>query len=82
VDATARLRAVLGAELAWNAVVYAAPAGAAAWHWHAEVWPRLTVAASVELGAGLWVNIVDPDVAAAELRDPPRESSQPGRRRS
>ena len=33
-----------------------------------EIWPRLAVAASVELGAGIWVNIVDPDVAARELR--------------
>ena len=36
------------------------------WHWHAEVWPRLTIAASAELGAGVWINIVDPDVAAAD----------------
>jgi UDPglucose--hexose-1-phosphate uridylyltransferase len=67
-DAAGRLRAVLGADLAWNCVVYAAPAGNVNWHWHAEVWPRLTVAASAELGAGVWINIVDPDVAADELR--------------
>ncbi len=68
-DATRRLRAVLGAELAWNAVMHAAPLhGDAPYHWHVEIWPRLTVAASIELGAGLWVNIVDPDVAARELR--------------
>ena len=68
-DAARRLRTVLGADLAWNCVVYAAPAGEERWHWHAELWPRLTVAASAELGAGVWINIVDPDVAAAELRD-------------
>ena len=68
-DAARRLRAVLGADLAWNAVLHAPPlAGADPFHWHVEIWPRLTVAASVELGAGIWVNIVDPDVAAAELR--------------
>jgi UDPglucose--hexose-1-phosphate uridylyltransferase len=67
-DAVRRLRAVLGADLAWNCVVYAAPEGAEHWHWHAEVWPRLTIVAAAELGAGLWINIVDPDVAAAELR--------------
>jgi UDPglucose--hexose-1-phosphate uridylyltransferase len=69
-DAARQLRAVLGADLAWNCVVYAAPPGAERWHWHwhAEVWPRLTVAAAAELGAGVWINIVDPDIAAAELR--------------
>jgi UDPglucose--hexose-1-phosphate uridylyltransferase len=67
-DAVRRLRAVVGTDLAWNCVVYAAPAGLDHWHWHAEVWPRLTVPAAAELGAGLWINIVDPDVAATELR--------------
>jgi UDPglucose--hexose-1-phosphate uridylyltransferase len=63
------LRAVLGEGLAWNAVLHAAPLlGDAPFHWHVEIWPRLAVAASVELGAGIWVNIVDPDVAARELR--------------
>jgi UDPglucose--hexose-1-phosphate uridylyltransferase len=68
-DATGRLRAVLGESLAWNAVLHAPPLrGADPYHWHIEIWPRLAVAASVELGAGIWVNIVDPDVAARELR--------------
>jgi UDPglucose--hexose-1-phosphate uridylyltransferase len=67
-DAASRLRAVLGPDLAWNAVVHAPPAGADGWHWHAEVWPRIAVPASVELAAGMWVVIVDPDVAAQELR--------------
>jgi UDPglucose--hexose-1-phosphate uridylyltransferase len=71
-DAARRLRAILGADLAWNCVVYAAPAGSANWHWHAEVWPRLTVVAAAELGAGVWINIVDPDEAAADLRAEPR----------
>lgn len=63
------LRAVLGEELAWNAVLHAAPLrGDEPFHWHVEIWPRLAVPASVELGAGIWVNIVDPDVAARELR--------------
>ena len=66
-DAARRLRVVLGADLAWNCVVYAAPEDAERWHWHAEVWPRLTIPASAELGAGVWINIVDPNVAAEEL---------------
>ena len=68
-DATRRLRSVLGDALAWNAVLHSAPLhGESPYHWHIEIWPRLTVAASIELGAGVWVNIVDPDVAARELR--------------
>ena len=35
------------------------PAGGT-FHWHVELLPRLTVAAAVELGAGIWVNVVDP----------------------
>lgn len=69
VDAVARLRSVTGGEPAWNAVVHEGPAGAD-FHWHVELMPRLTVPASVELGTGVWVNVVDPDAAASELRGP------------
>jgi len=37
-------------------------------HWHLELLPRLTVFASVELGAGHYVNILRPEVAAGALR--------------
>ena len=37
--------------------------------WHVEVVPRLTVLAGVELGAGLYVNTVPPEEAAAQLRE-------------
>ena len=37
--------------------------------WHLEVVPRLTVLAGVELGAGIYVNTVSPEEAAAQLRD-------------
>ncbi len=37
-------------------------------HWHFELLPRLTVMAGLELGAGIYVNSVDPAAAAAELR--------------
>jgi UDPglucose--hexose-1-phosphate uridylyltransferase len=67
-DAVARLRAALGRELDWNAVLKTAPAGVANFHWHVEITPRITVPASVELGAGIWVNVVDPETAAATLR--------------
>ena len=68
-DAVRRLRSLLGTDLAWNTVVHDAPARGAPFHWHAELLPRLTVPASVELGAGIWVNVVDPGRAAAELAE-------------
>ena len=66
-DAVRRLQSVFGEELAWNAVLHDAPAPGASFHWHMEILPRVTIPASVELGAGIWVNVVDPDRAAAEL---------------
>ena len=38
-------------------------------HWHFEVVPRLTVFAGLELGAGLYVNWLPPEEAAAALRN-------------
>ncbi len=66
--AVTRLQSVLGADLAWNAIVHDSPPGGPDFHWHIELLPRLTVPASVEFGAGVWVNTVDPAVAATELR--------------
>jgi len=37
-------------------------------HWHLEVVPRLNVLAGLELGAGIYVNTLDPDEAAERLR--------------
>jgi UDPglucose--hexose-1-phosphate uridylyltransferase len=37
-------------------------------HWHLELLPRLTVFASLELGAGYFVNTIPPERAAAQLR--------------
>ena len=65
--AVSRLRGILGAALAWNAVLHLPGRTASGHHWHMELSPRLTVAASLELGAGVWVNVVDPQAAAAEL---------------
>jgi UDPglucose--hexose-1-phosphate uridylyltransferase len=38
-------------------------------HWHVEVLPKLTVFAGLELGAEIYVNVVEPERAAAALRD-------------
>jgi UDPglucose--hexose-1-phosphate uridylyltransferase len=40
----------------------------AAGHWHLELLPRLSVLAGLELGAGLFVNALAPEEAAARLR--------------
>jgi UDPglucose--hexose-1-phosphate uridylyltransferase len=37
-------------------------------HWHLELVPRLTVFAGLELGAGIYLNWLAPDEAAARLR--------------
>ncbi len=37
-------------------------------HWHIEVLPRLSVLAGLELGAGIYVNTLAPEEAAARLR--------------
>jgi len=67
-DAVSRLRGLLGEELAWNAFLHERPASSdGSFHWHIEVVPRLTVQASIEMGAGIWVNVVDPARAAGEL---------------
>ena len=38
-------------------------------HWHLEVFPRTTKLAGLELGAGVYIDSVAPEDAAAELRD-------------
>ena len=60
-DTIRRLRTVEG-PLPWNAWLHDGP-----W-WHLEIVPRLTVLAGLELGAGIHVNVVGPEDAAATLR--------------
>jgi UDPglucose--hexose-1-phosphate uridylyltransferase len=60
-DCVARIRTVEGA-LPWNAWLHDGV------HPHIEVVPRLTVMAGLELGAGIYVNSLDPSEAAARLR--------------
>jgi UDPglucose--hexose-1-phosphate uridylyltransferase len=38
-------------------------------HWHLELVPRISILAGVELGAGIYVNALPPEAAAAALRD-------------
>jgi UDPglucose--hexose-1-phosphate uridylyltransferase len=60
-EAVRRLRALEG-PVPWNAWLHAGD-----W-WHLEVLPRLSVMAGIELGAGVYVNTLPPEGAAAALR--------------
>jgi len=62
-DAIRRLHAALGGPVPLNAWLHTGG------HWHLELLPRLTVMAGLELGAGIYVNAVSPEDAAATLRE-------------
>ncbi len=51
-----------------NLWVRTAPSGAEHFSWRIDILPRLTKLAGLELGAGVHLNIVAPETAAAELR--------------
>jgi UDPglucose--hexose-1-phosphate uridylyltransferase len=53
----------IGGPVPLNAWLHAGP-----W-WHVELFPRLTVLAGIELGAGIYVNTVPPEEAAENLRN-------------
>jgi UDPglucose--hexose-1-phosphate uridylyltransferase len=64
-----RLEAALGALPPFNLWVRTAPRGATSFCWRIDLLPRLAQLAGLELGAGLNLNIVPPEVAAQQLRD-------------
>jgi UDPglucose--hexose-1-phosphate uridylyltransferase len=68
-DALGRLARRLGANPPLNLWVRTAPRGAEHFCWRIDILPRLTHLAGLELGAGVHLNIVAPEQAAAELRD-------------
>ena len=68
-DALNRLRRHLGATPPLNLWVRTAPRGAEHFCWRIDIVPRLTHLAGLELGAGVHLNVVAPERAAAELRD-------------
>jgi UDPglucose--hexose-1-phosphate uridylyltransferase len=61
-EAVRRLQA-LAPEASFNAWLHDV-----AW-WHIELLPRLTVLAGIELGAGVFINMVPPEEAAEQLRE-------------
>jgi UDPglucose--hexose-1-phosphate uridylyltransferase len=68
-DALCRLARRLGASPPLNLWVRTAPRGAEHFSWRIDILPRLTHLAGLELGAGVHLNIVPPERAAAELRE-------------
>jgi UDPglucose--hexose-1-phosphate uridylyltransferase len=68
-EAVSRLGRRLGASPPLNLWVRTAPRGAEHFCWRIDILPRLTHLAGLELGAGVHLNIVAPELAAAELRD-------------
>jgi UDPglucose--hexose-1-phosphate uridylyltransferase len=69
-DSLARLAATVG-DVPYNVVVHSAPPSTSelAFHWYVEVLPRLSIVAGFEMGTGIFVNIVAPEVAASRMRD-------------
>jgi UDPglucose--hexose-1-phosphate uridylyltransferase len=68
-DALCRLARRLGASPPLNLWVRTAPRGSEHFSWRIDILPRLTHLAGLELGAGVHLNIVPPELVAAELRD-------------
>jgi UDPglucose--hexose-1-phosphate uridylyltransferase len=68
-DAIRRLTRRLGASPPLNLWVRTAPRGAEHFSWRIDILPRLASLAGLELGAGVNLNIVAPERAAAELRE-------------
>ena len=64
-----RLTRRLGASPPLNLWVRTAPRDAEHYSWRIDILPRLTYLAGLELGAGITLNIVAPEQAAAELRE-------------
>jgi UDPglucose--hexose-1-phosphate uridylyltransferase len=68
-DALRRLRRRLGASPPLNLWIRTAPRGADSFCWRIDILPRLTHLAGFELGTGVNLCVVAPEVAAQELRD-------------
>ncbi len=68
-DTLRALRDAVG-EQPYNVLVHTRPNDRADdYQWHVHITPRLQTIAGFELGAGVWVNIVPPELAAPRLRD-------------
>ncbi len=68
-DALSRLRRRFGTSPPLSLWIRTAPRDADRFCWRIDIVPRLTSQAGLELGTGIDVNTVAPELAAAELRD-------------
>jgi UDPglucose--hexose-1-phosphate uridylyltransferase len=68
-EALQRLTRALGGLPPLNMWIRTAPTGAGSFCWHLDVLPRLAHLAGLEMGTGVSLNIVPPELAAAQLRD-------------
>jgi UDPglucose--hexose-1-phosphate uridylyltransferase len=68
-DVIGRLGRVLGALPPLNLWVRTAPAGAEYFCWRIDILPRLTHLAGLELGTGVNLNVMAPELAASQLRE-------------
>lgn len=67
-DAITQLCETLG-DVSYNVVFHTAPHRYhGTFHWHVHIWPKLVTTAGFERGTGVLLNIVPPEVAAAQLR--------------
>jgi UDPglucose--hexose-1-phosphate uridylyltransferase len=65
-----QLHDLLG-DVAYNLVFHSAPYRVnEPFHWHAHVWPKVTTRAGFEMGTGVAINVVNPEMAASDLRVP------------
>lgn len=70
-DVIGRIERMLGGA-SYNLILHTEPFDIAAhdhYHWHIEIFPRLTKAAGFEWSTGCWLNPLLPEQAATELRD-------------
>ena len=64
----AALRSRLG-DVAYNIMFHSAPYRLSGdYHWHIHIVPKVTTPGGFELGSGVAINVVPPELAAAELR--------------
>jgi UDPglucose--hexose-1-phosphate uridylyltransferase len=67
-DALATLKRTVG-NVAYNVVLHSAPYNhGEPFHWHVHLWPKATTRAGFEMGTGVSINVMPPEVAAEQLR--------------
>lgn len=78
-----RIHAVLD-DPPYNFTIHTAPCDSDErpdYHWHLEIFPRLTIAAGFEMGTGIYINVTPPEIAAQYLREAevrtPAETDEP-----